>query len=141
MNPSLMGTITAGKINIGDGITFATVQTLSKIDLTQYKHEWDLIIIDECHHVAGSPTKLNQFSRVLDNLSATHKYGLSATVHRADGLIRSMYAYLGEVVYKVPDSAVLDKVMQVTILERKNQVEPIGGNVRYRWDINIRMYD
>ena len=28
MNPSLLGTITEGKVNIGKGITFATVQTM-----------------------------------------------------------------------------------------------------------------
>ena len=42
------GTITGGKINIGSGITFATVQTLAKIDLANYKNIWDVIIVDEC---------------------------------------------------------------------------------------------
>lgn len=42
-----LGKIAAGKINIGTHITFATVQTLSKMDLSQYKNEWDCIIVDE----------------------------------------------------------------------------------------------
>ena len=39
--------IANGKIDISDGITFATVQTLSKVDLSQYKNEFDCIIVDE----------------------------------------------------------------------------------------------
>ena len=45
MDKDLLGTITEGKVNIGKGITFATVQTLSKLDLSQYKDMWDLIRI------------------------------------------------------------------------------------------------
>jgi superfamily II DNA or RNA helicase len=115
MDPSLMGTITEGKVNIGSGITFATVQTMCNLDLAQYKSLWDVIIVDECHRVAGTPTAVSQFSKVLNSLAARHKYGLSATVHRSDGLIQSTYALLGEVVYTVPTEAVADKIMKVGI--------------------------
>ena len=119
IDKSLLGTITAGKVNIGSGITFATVQTLAKQDLTQYKYMWDVVIVDECHRVAGTPTSMTQFSKVISNLACEHKYGLSATVHRADGMIKCCYMLLGEVKYIVPDEAVKDKVMQVQI-ERVN---------------------
>lgn len=39
--------IANGKINIAENITFATVQTLSKVDLSQYKNEFDCVIVDE----------------------------------------------------------------------------------------------
>lgn len=115
IDKSLLGTITAGKVNIGSGITFATVQTLAKQDLTQYKYMWDVVIVDECHRVAGTPTSMTQFSKVISNLACEHKYGLSATVHRADGMIKCCYMLLGDVRYIVPDEAVKDKVMQVQI--------------------------
>ena len=115
MHSSLIGTITEGKVNIGDGVTFATIQTMCKLDLAQYKDMWDVIVVDECHRVAGSPTAVTQFSKVLNSLSARHKYGLSATVHRADGMIVATYALLGKVVYTVPDEAIADKVMRVGI--------------------------
>ena len=115
MDPSLLGTITEGKVNLGKGITFATVQTMCNLDLTQYKNMWDVIIVDECHRVAGTPTAVSQFSKVLNSLAARHKYGLSATVHRSDGLIQSTYALLGEVIYTVPTEAVADKIMKVGI--------------------------
>lgn len=118
MDSSLFGDITNGKVNIGKGITFATVQTLAKQDLTQFRTTWDCIIVDECHRVAGSPTSLNQFAKVLSSLACRHKYGLSATVHRADGLTKCIFMYLGNIAYKVPDSAVADKVMTVGIDRR-----------------------
>ena len=115
MSPSLLGTITEGKVSLGKGITFATVQTMCNLDLAQYKNYWDVIIVDECHRVAGTPTAVSQFSKVLNSLAARHKYGLSATVHRSDGLIQSTYALLGEVIYTVPTEAVADKIMKVGI--------------------------
>ena len=115
MDKSLLGTITEGKVNIGKGITFATVQTMCNLDLSQYKDYWDVIIVDECHRVAGTPTAVSQFSKVLNSLAARHKYGLSATVHRSDGLIQATFALLGDVVYTVPTEAVADKIMKVGI--------------------------
>lgn len=80
MSEDLMGTITEGKVNLGKGITFATVQTMCKLDLSQYRNYWDCIITDEVHRVSGSPTTVTQYQKVLNSLSARHKYGLSATV-------------------------------------------------------------
>ena len=115
MGEALLGTITEGKVNIGHGITFATVQTMCNLDLAQYKNMWDVIIVDECHRVAGTPTAVSQFSKVLNSLAARHKYGLSATVHRSDGLIQATFAILGDVIYTVPTEAVADKIMKVGI--------------------------
>ena len=115
MDSSLLGTITEGKVSVGEGITFATVQTLARLDLREYENYWDVIVVDECHRVAGTPTALTQFYTVLNSLSARHKYGLSATVHRTDGMIKATYSLLGSVAYIVPDEAVADKIMQVGI--------------------------
>lgn len=118
MSPSLTGTITEGRVQIGKAITFATVQTMCNLDLSQYRDVWDCIIVDECHRVAGTPTAMTQFSKVLNALAARHKYGLSATVHRADGMIAATYALLGGIAYRVPDEAVKDKIMTVSVLPR-----------------------
>ena len=119
LDPDDFGTITEGKVNIGKTFTFATVQTMANIDLAQYKYYWDCIIVDECHRVAGTPTAVSQFSKVLNALAARHKYGLSATVHRGDGMIKATYALLGRVVYTVPDEAVASKVMPVEVHPRR----------------------
>lgn len=115
IDKNLIGTITEGKVNIGEGITFATIQTMCKLDMTLYRDLWDTIIVDECHRCAGTPTAVTQFYKVLNSLAARHRVGLSATVHRSDGMIVATHALLGEIVYTVPDEAVGDKIMKVGI--------------------------
>jgi superfamily II DNA or RNA helicase len=115
IDKKLLGTITGGKVNIGEGITFATVQTMAKLDLTLYKYVWDVVIIDECHRLAGTPNSVTMFSKVINNLAAPYKYGLSATVHRGDGLIKSTFSFIGKVIHIVPESAVSDRTIGVTI--------------------------
>lgn len=118
-----LGRITAGKVQIGSHMTFATVQTLCKLDLDKYRYTWDVIIVDECHRLAGTPTKITMFYKVMNSLAARHKYGLSATVHRSDGLIRSTFAVIGHIGYQVPDEAVAEKTMKVRVLRRETGIE------------------
>lgn len=122
MDETLTGTITEGRVKIGKGITFATVQTMCNLNLSLYRNVWDCVIVDECHRVAGTPTAVTQFSKVLNALAARHKYGLSATVHRGDGMIAATYALLGNVVYEVPESAVAEKIMTVAVKPRPTGV-------------------
>lgn len=124
---SILGKITDGKVHIGSHLTFATVQTLSKQDLKKYKYTWDAVIVDECHRVSGTPASMKMFYRVISSLAARYKYGLSATVHRADGLIKSTFAALGDVQYQVPDEAVAEKTMQVDVLRRDTGIKVSRG--------------
>lgn len=123
MDKRLLGKITEGKIHIGSGITFATIQTLSKLDLQQYKYTWDVIIVDEVQRLAGTPTQVTMFSRVMNALAARYKYGLSATVHRGDGLIKTTFALVGDISYTIPEEAVKDKTMQVMIEKVSTGIE------------------
>ena len=95
------GTITAGKADVGTHITFATVQTLSRMDLSQYRNEFDVIVVDECQHAAAGAETVTQFYKVLSELTARYKIGLTATPKRADGLEKSMFAILGDVIHEV----------------------------------------
>lgn len=110
------GTITAGKVDIGQGITFATVQTMAKIDLQEYQNLWNIVIVDECQHCCGSPTKVTQFYRVVSNLCARYKIGLTATPKRADGLEQSMFALLGEKIHEVSRDDVAHTTCPVKVL-------------------------
>lgn len=110
-----VGTITNGKVNIGNKVTFATVQTMAKLDLPKYKNEFDVIIVDECHNVVGSPTKIQRFYKVLNNLNARYKYGLTATLHRSDGLVESTKSILGDVIVQIDEEEVKDKILEVGI--------------------------
>lgn len=100
-NPKSYGTITGGKVNIGDGITFATIQTMAKLDMNKYTDEFGVVIVDECQHCCGSPTKVTQFYKVVSSINARYKIGLTATPDRADGMDTSMYALLGNIIHEV----------------------------------------
>ena len=121
IDKKLLGKITAGKIQIADGITFATVQTLSRADLNALRYEWDMVVVDECHRCAGTVNNVTMFSKVLNNLAARYKYGLSATLHRADGLIKCTYALVGGVAHTVPDSVV--NTMRVEIQRKDTGIQ------------------
>lgn len=118
------GTITEGKVHIGNDITFATVQTLSKINPEIYKDAFNTIIVDECHHCVGTPTKIMSFYKVLSNSNARYKYGLSATLSRSDNLINCVFSILGNICYTITKQEVADKII-------KAKYEPIMIGLAY----------
>ena len=128
------GTITEGKVDIGESITFATVQTMAKIDLTELKDAFDVIIVDEAQHCAGSPTKVTMFYKVLSQLSARYKIGLTATPHRADGLEKAMFALLGEVIGRVAQEEIEDRTCPVEIRMIKTDYEPLMNSTAFNYD-------
>lgn len=115
MDKDLIGTITDGEVNVGKGITFATVQTMTHLNLNNFRDTWDVIIVDEVHRVSGTPTSARMFYKVISSLRARYKYGLSATIHRGDGLLESTFAVIGKVRHKVPREAVGERIVPVKI--------------------------
>lgn len=90
-----IGLTTEGKLEIGEEITISTIQTMDKIDPKLYANEFNIVICDECAHVASAPTQMKMFGRILSNINARYKFGLTATPMRSDGLTKAMYAYIG----------------------------------------------
>lgn len=113
------GTITAGKVDIGEHITFATVQTMAKIDLSAYRDAFDIIIVDEAQHCCGTPSMVTMFYKVVSSLCARYKFGLTATPKRADGLQACMFALLGNKIHEVKKEEVAHTTCPV-------QVQQIG---------------
>lgn len=112
------GTITAGKIEIGTHITFATVQTMAKkIDTALFRDCWDVIIVDECAHCAGAPTRVTQFYKVISRLAARYKIGLTATPKRADGLEQSMFYLLGDTIHEVSREEVAHTTCPIEVIK------------------------
>lgn len=118
------GTITSGKVDIGSGITFATVQTMSKLNLEDYKYFWDIIIVDECQHCCGSPTRVTQFYKVVNSLCARYKFGLTATPNRSDGLHKSMFALLGGIVHEVSREEVEQFTCPIQVIPVETNYQP-----------------
>ena len=66
-------------------------------------------LVHNCHHLVGSPTKAMQFYKVINSINCRYKFGMSATLTRTDGMIPSLFALVGDIVYEIPKEAVKDK--------------------------------
>lgn len=142
------GTITEGQVRLGKDITFATVQTMCKIDPSIYRDEFDIVVVDECHHCVGSPTKVMQFYKILTNCNARYKYGLSATLNRSDNMMCSLFSIIGEVLYTIDKSDVGDKIIKaehrkVDVLLDYNMMDYLDtdGTLNYTSLINTLSFD
>ena len=82
---------------IGDHVTLAMVQTLSRLaesDLEALSREFGLVIVDEAHHIGAASYDL------LGKFAARYKLGLTATPERSDGLTPIMGFFLGGFAYR-----------------------------------------
>ena len=96
-------TITEGKCDLSGDIVFATVQTLIKqIEKRTIPQDmFGMIIVDECHRVSVNPQSIQMFRNSIEYFAARYKIGLSATVHRADGLAKAIEKIIGSIIYKI----------------------------------------
>ncbi len=106
-------TISEGNCDISGDIVFATVQTLANIidkgDIKQ--NEFGLVIVDECHHLATNAESVMMFEKCLNYFSARYKLGLTATLHRADGLEKTTTKLIGNVIYELKKNDTKDKLI------------------------------
>ncbi len=84
--------------NIKKDIVIATSQSLLQGNKLSRlgKEKFGLLITDEIHHYSSE-----QFRRVASATRSAYRLGLSATLHRPDGLSPIFHALLGDVRYKV----------------------------------------
>lgn len=93
--------ISDGKVDTTGDIVFATVQTLFKNLDKIPQEEFGLVVTDECHHLAANADTVAMFRTSLDHFAARYKLGLTATLHRADGLECCIPKLLGNVLYEI----------------------------------------
>lgn len=96
-----VGIIQGENMSIGSHITFATVQTLAKRDLSNIKNKFGCIVIDEAHLVFKDAAKARMFESVISQFPAYYRFGLTASECRADGLIDTMFTVIGPKFYEV----------------------------------------
>ena len=90
-----IGRIGDGKVEFGRDGTIATIQTMEKLDPELYKNEFAVVMTDEAHRIAGSPTLQKMFVKVIETIPARYKYGLTASKKRNDSLTKTIYATVG----------------------------------------------
>lgn len=95
--------ITNGKCDLSGDIVFCTIQTLYKM-IEKGKvnqNDFGMLIADECHRVASNPSTIQMFRTCIDFFACRYKLGLTATLHRADGLESCITEIIGSVIYEI----------------------------------------
>lgn len=96
-----VGVIQGDNFTIGTHMTFATVQTLDKRDLTDIVDKFGCIVVDECHMVFKDESKSRMFESVISQFPARYRFGMTASEYRSDGLIETMFHVIGPKFYEV----------------------------------------
>lgn len=95
-----IGIIGQGKVKIGNVITVATIQSLSKC-IEQIQNSFGIIVIDECHHIPAVT-----FHETIEKLNTFYLYGLTATPFRKYSDGKLIFAYLGDVIHEISSNEV-----------------------------------
>ncbi len=98
----LIGRIDGVKKSIGEKVTVAMLQSLSrKDDLTDLRDQFGLVLVDECHHI---PAKT--FREVVSGLDARYCYGLTATPKRRHNDEKLIYLFIGDIIAEMDEQGV-----------------------------------
>ena len=90
------GRIGSGVFDVESPIVVGNIQSLYR-RIDEIKHIFGTVILDEMHHVS-SPT----FTRIVDEMPARFKIGLTGTLERKDGRHVVFRDYFGNNVFKPP---------------------------------------
>ena len=62
------------------------------------------ILVHNCHRVSTNPQSIQMFRSCIDYFAARYRIGLTATVHRADGLADCIKLIIGDIIYQIEKS-------------------------------------
>jgi superfamily II DNA or RNA helicase len=96
-----VGLIQGQNMSLGTHITFATVQTLAKRDLSSIRNQFGCIVVDEAHLCFKDDKNARMFESVISQFPAYYRFGLTASEYRSDGLIETMFHVIGPKIYEV----------------------------------------
>lgn len=116
-----IGKIGQGKSKIGNKITIATIQTLTKETEKNgsdvLKANFGIIIVDECHHIPAET-----FRSTVAKLQTFYLYGLTATPFRKYNDDKLIFTHLGEVIAEIKPNEVSD-LQQAKIIIRNTELD------------------
>lgn len=81
----------------------------------------DDILVHNCHHLSTSAESVKMFEKCVNYFNARYKLGISATLHRSDGLQNTTKKILGDVIYELKKSE--DKTKFIGYYEKKPIIE------------------
>jgi superfamily II DNA or RNA helicase len=120
-----IGFIGSGKMQVGDHVTIALVQSLYKCAAEVSKHIGHLVV-DECHR---APSRT--FTEAVSTFDACYMLGLSATPWRRDGLSKLIYWHLGDVRHEIKKAALVSGgyILDIDVRYRHTEFKPFHDPV------------
>lgn len=107
-----IGVIANGKVDVGNRLTVALIQTLNKTDISKIADRFGAIFIDEGHHMAA-----DSFYRMIGQMPARYRLWCTATPDRGDGLSDIIFAIGGNILYVVNDDDLPTITPQLVVFE------------------------
>jgi superfamily II DNA or RNA helicase len=117
-----IGKIGQGKTTIGKQITIATIQSLSKTDLSHISKSFGLLIVDECHHIPAET-----FRNTISKFNSQYLYGLTATPFRKDNDSKLIFIHLGEIITEISNDVLNDSRHPNIIIRNTDLNVPFNG--------------
>ena len=93
------------------------------------------ILVHNCHHLSTSAESVKMFEKCVNYFNARYKLGISATLHRSDGLQNTTTKILGDVIYELKKSD--DKTKFIGYYENKPIIEVPASRFQVPAQINI----
>ncbi len=115
-----VGFIGGGKINMGEKMTVALVQTLYKC-AAEVSKAIGFLVVDECHRCPS-----RTFTEAVVEFDSRYMLGLSATPFRRDNLSRLIFWHLGDVHHKIDRDHLVrtGDVLAAEVIVRETKFKP-----------------
>ena len=120
ISKDLVGFIGGGKINMGDKMTVALVQTLYKC-AEEISKKVGFLVVDECHRCPS-----RTFTEAVIAFDSKYMLGLSATPFRRDNLSRLIFWHLGDVHFRIDQKQLVrtGDVLAAEVIVRETKFKP-----------------
>ena len=128
-----IGFIGGDTFRVGERFTVGMVPTLARRNLLDLTSQFGCIVIDECHHVFKDAKAVGTFQKVISSFPARYRIGLTATPHRSDGLVDTMFYVLGPKIIEVEQGALKEAGQVIAPTVRFIET---GWEVEYQEDFN-----
>lgn len=97
-----IGMLGAGREFYGKHLTVGIVAKMAHLDMSQFDSLWGTVIVDEVHHTGGAITWVD----IVNQIPARYRFGLTATLKRADGMEAVTEKVIGPLLHVVPRDVV-----------------------------------
>ncbi|MGA8178763.1 MAG: DEAD/DEAH box helicase [Desulfobacterales bacterium] len=120
ISKDLVGFIGGGKINMGEKMTVALVQTLYKC-AEEVSKKVAFLVVDECHRCPS-----RTFTEAVTEFDSRYMLGLSATPYRRDNLSRLIFWHLGDVHHEIDQNRLIrtGDVLAAEVIVRETKFKP-----------------